>query len=102
MQARRSIDTRASVSGEGGVRYGRRSMGDREQLMRSYDEEEGTGGVFGLHDLTEDSDEDMRLSARISNSGPLSSHRVISNGSAGKVNGFPRKSFTDPLERRIS
>lgn len=82
-----------------GGQYGRVSTGDREQLMRNYDMEAGAAGSFGLDDLTEDSDEDP--APRVSTGGPLSSHRVTSNGSA-KANGFPRKSFTDPLERRLS
>lgn len=50
MQARRSGDpSRHSINSHNG---------DREGLMQGYDEEEAHG--FGLGDLAEDSDEDLR------------------------------------------
>jgi magnesium transporter len=47
MQARRSTDPRLSLSSQ---------HGDRQGLIRAYDEEEAAG--FGLTDLAEDSDEE--------------------------------------------
>ncbi|KAL8641871.1 MAG: hypothetical protein Q9228_001368 [Teloschistes exilis] len=51
MQTRRSVDARGTSSGSTG--FG--SIGDREGLIHSYDEE---NGGFGLTDLAEDSEED--------------------------------------------
>ena len=79
MQARRSIDPhRLSVGSSNG--YGR--SGDREGLIRAYDEEETTG--FGLTDLAEDSDEDLTRTAN---------GKVNGNGNANK------RSFSEPIER---
>jgi len=82
MQARRSLDPhRLSL----GSAYGR--AGDREGLIRAYDEEENTG--FGLTDLAEDSDDDATL--------PLT---PTLNGKAnGNGNGNTKRSFSEPLER---
>ncbi len=77
MQSRRSLDPHRMSMGSNG--YGR---GDREGLIRAYDEEESTG--FGLTDLTEDSDEEV--------------HSRTSNGKLnGKMNGG-KSSFSEPLE----
>ncbi|VUC23330.1 unnamed protein product [Clonostachys rosea] len=53
MQSRRSGDPRHSISSQ---------HGDREGLIRAYDEEEAAG--FGLNDLAEDSGEDRRPSGQ--------------------------------------
>lgn len=53
MQARRSIDGRRVSTGSLGGGFGGR--GDRDGLIQSYDEE---NGVFGLHDLAGDSEEE--------------------------------------------
>ena len=83
MQARRSTDPhRMSI---GSSSYGR--TGDREGLIRAYDEEENTG--FGLTDLAEDSDE-----------GALS--RGLNGKLNGSVNGngkaVGKSSFSEPIE----
>jgi hypothetical protein len=59
--------------------YGR---SDRDGLIRSYDEEENAG--FGLTDLAEDSDEEVRDTARLN----------------GKVNGngHVKRSFSEPTD----
>jgi hypothetical protein len=81
MQARRSIDPhRMSVGSNSGFSR----AGDREGLIRAYDEEENTG--FGLTDLTEDSDEEA----------PLRSPHL--NGlTNGNGNGTPKKSFSESI-----
>ncbi|CAG9996604.1 unnamed protein product [Clonostachys byssicola] len=53
MQSRRSGDRRHSISSQ---------HGDRDGLIRAYDEEEAAG--FGLNDLAEDSEEDRRPSGQ--------------------------------------
>lgn len=73
MQARRSLEPHRLSTGSA---YGR---GDREGLIRSYDEEENAG--FGLTDLAEDSEEDTPVHA---------------NGTANG-NGNAKRSFTDPI-----
>jgi magnesium transporter len=90
MQARRSLDpNRMSV---GSSSY--RRTGDREGLIRAYDEEENMG--FGLTDLTEDTDDETGHS-----------------GANGKMNGRPngppngngsanRRSLAEPIERSRS
>lgn len=78
MQSRRSADPRMSVGSAG---YGR--GGDREGLIRAYDEEANTG--FGLTNLAEDSDEDHRLGH--------SNGKIYSNGNGSK------RSFADPVEQ---
>ena len=57
MQARRSMDhaRRVSSGSLGGLVGGGGHREDREGLIQSYDEE---NGGFGLHDLTEDSEEE--------------------------------------------
>jgi len=65
MEARRSMGHRHSISS---------NAGDRQGLMRAYDEEEAAG--FGLTDLAEDSDED----------GPTAKY-ANGNGSAQGNNG---------------
>ncbi|KAH8589998.1 magnesium transporter NIPA-domain-containing protein [Bisporella sp. PMI_857] len=84
MQARRSLDPHRMSIGSAG--YGR---GDREGLIRAYDEEENTG--FGLTDLAEESDEESR-SPRRSTNGKVNG-TLNSNGNA---NG--KRSFSEPLE----
>lgn len=89
MQARRSLDpNRMSL----GSNYGR--SGDREGLIRAYDEEENMG--FGLTDLTEDTDEEGE-------------HRAANGKINGKLNGTAngngsanRRSLASPLERSRS
>jgi len=87
MQARRSLDPHRMSMGSAG--YGR--AGDREGLIRAYDEEENTG--FGLTDLTEDSEDDGH---------PRGANGRI-NGKAkanGNGNGHGHKrTFSEPLER---
>lgn len=61
MQLRRSIDHRLSVGSNG---LGR---GDRDGLIRAYDEEENAG--FGLADLAEDSEEESTIHANGSTNG---------------------------------
>ncbi|KAG9244132.1 magnesium transporter NIPA-domain-containing protein [Calycina marina] len=84
MQLRRSLDPHRMSVGSAG--YGR--AGDREGLIRAYDEEEVTG--FGLTDLAEDSDEDAPLRATNGN---------VQHGN-GNGNGItiPKKSFSSPIE----
>jgi len=67
--------------------YGR--AGDREGLIRAYDEEENTG--FGLTDLTEDSDEDAPLET--ANGNGNGNINAVGNGSASA-----KKSFSEPIE----
>jgi len=81
MQSRRSMDPHRMSVGSNG--YGR--AGDREGLIRAYDEEENVG--FGLTDLTEDSDEDAPLKSANGNG------NAIGNGSASA-----KKSFSEPIE----
>jgi hypothetical protein len=86
MQSRRSLDPhRMSVGSTG---YGR--AGDREGLIRAYDEEANTG--FGLDDLTEDSDDGGLQQS--------SNGKIYSNGN-GNANGSKR-SFTEAIERERS
>lgn len=72
--------------------YGR--GGDREGLIRAYDEEENMG--FGLTDLTEDTDEE-------------GDHRGTNGKANGRPNGTPvgngsakRSSLVEPIERSRS
>ncbi|TAQ87846.1 hypothetical protein B7494_g3815 [Chlorociboria aeruginascens] len=74
MQARRSLDPHRLSMGSTG--YGR--GGDREGLIRAYDEEENTG--LGLADLGEDSDEDT--SPRNGN-GTINGHKKSSSEPVG-------------------
>jgi hypothetical protein len=84
MQSRRSTDpNRLSV---GSNSYGR--TGDREGLIRAYDEEENMG--FGLTDLAEDTEEEER-------------EHTGANGKAnGTANGNIKRGFNSPLERSRS
>jgi hypothetical protein len=85
MQSRRSLDPhRMSV----GSSYGRRSAGDREALIRGYDEEENMG--FGLTDLAGDSDDDDDMTS----SGANGKTNGMSNGNA-----VDKRSFSEPVER---
>lgn len=84
MQARRSIDPNRMSMGSNGYARG----GDREGLIRAYDEEENMG--FGLTDLTEDADEEEGHANGKAN-GTLNG-----NGSTAK------RSFNDPIERSRS
>ncbi|KAH6668012.1 magnesium transporter NIPA-domain-containing protein [Halenospora varia] len=85
MQARRSLDPHRMSMGSQG--YGR--GGDREGLIRAYDEEENTG--FGLTDLASSDDE----------SHPHTTNgKIYSNGN-GNANGSKR-SFTEPVAREGS
>ncbi|KAI9768292.1 MAG: hypothetical protein M1835_006892 [Candelina submexicana] len=72
MQHRRSIDSHCLSTGSG---LGR---GDREGLIRSYDEMENGG--FGLTDLTEDSEEEEDTAKRKSGDLASHSHRRSSKG----------------------
>lgn len=90
MQARRSLDPNRMSMGSNG--YGR--GGDREGLIRAYDEEENMG--FGLTDLTEDTDEE-------------GDHRGTNGKANGRPNGTPvgngsakRSSLAEPIERSRS
>jgi magnesium transporter len=56
VQTRMSMEARHSMGGNGRMSMGSNRGGDREGLIRAYDEEEAAG--FGLTDLTEESDED--------------------------------------------
>jgi len=77
MQARRSLDpNRLSIGSNG---FGR---GDREGLIRAYDEEENAG--FGLTDLAEESEEEMNPHA---------------NGTANGSNGHIKRSFSEPINQ---
>ena len=66
MQARRSTDPRLSMSSQ---------HGDRQGLIRAYDEEEAAG--FGLTDLAEESDEEQRLNGRVN--GAANGHSKFSD-----------------------
>ena len=80
MQARRSLDPhRISMGSQGYER-----SGDREGLIRAYDEEENAG--FGLTDLAEDSDEEHRNA-----NGMLNAN--------GNGNGNVKRSFSEPIDR---
>jgi hypothetical protein len=79
MQARRSLDPHRMSMGSNG--YER--AGDREGLIRAYDEEENVG--LGLMDLAEDSDEDHRNANGMLN--------AKGNGNGGK------RSFSEPIDR---
>lgn len=61
-----SFQTRLSMQARRSGDPGRHSIGsqhgDREGLIRAYDEEEAAG--FGLTDLAEDSDSDSRMNGR--------------------------------------
>ena len=83
MQSRRSMDPHRMSVGSNG--YSR--AGDREGLIRAYDEEENTG--FGLTDLTEDSDEDAPLKSANGNA----NGNAVGNGSASA-----KRSFSEPIE----
>lgn len=83
MQSRRSIDPHRMSVGSNG--YSR--AGDREGLIRAYDEEENTG--FGLTDLAEDSDEDSTLKSANGNA----NGKLVGNGSASA-----KRSFSEPIE----
>lgn len=85
MQARRSLDPhRISM---GSIGYGR--SGDREGLIRAYDEEESTG--LGLTDLAEDSDDDAP---------PRSTNgKAKANGNGNSNGNGDKRSFSEPLER---
>jgi hypothetical protein len=87
MQARRSLDPHRMSMGSAG--YGR--AGDREGLIRAYDEEENTG--FGLTDLAEDNEDDApprSANGRVNG-------KAKANGN-GNGNGHKR-TFSEPLER---
>jgi hypothetical protein len=86
MQSRRSLDPNRMSVGSG---YGR-NTGDREGLIRAYDEEENTG--FGLTDLASDSDEEVHAHK--------SNGKIYANGN-GHVN-TSKRSFTETTERSIS
>ncbi len=58
-----SIQTRISMEARRSMGLGSNHGGDREGLIRAYDEEEAAG--FGLTDLAEDSDEDNPASPMI-------------------------------------
>ena len=78
MQARRSLDPHR-------LSLGSTYIGDREGLIRAYDEEESAG--FGLTDLAEESGSDSSLGSP-----------------DGKVNGngngaLPKPSFTHPEQQ---
>lgn len=73
IQTRMSMEARRS--------FGHRTSGDREGLIRAYDEEEAA--EFGLTDLAEDSDDE-------------GSHSRLQNGSAGS-NGNPTKKQSSEL-----
>jgi len=89
MQARRSLDpNRMSVGSNG---YGR--GGDREGLIRAYDEEENMG--FGLTDLTEDTDEEGDYRGANGKANGRPNGPLIRNGSASK-------SLAEPVERSRS
>jgi hypothetical protein len=79
MQARRSLDPHRISMGSNG--YER--SGDREGLIRAYDEEENAG--FGLTNLAEDSDEDH----------PNSNGMLNANGNGNGV----KTSFSEPIDR---
>jgi len=89
MQSRRSLDPHRMSVGSSG--YGRRSAGDREGLIRAYDEEENMG--FGLTDLANDSDDDDDMTS----SGANGKTNGMSNGNEnGSVD---KRSFSEPVER---
>ncbi|KAJ9137218.1 hypothetical protein NKR23_g9186 [Pleurostoma richardsiae] len=72
-----SVQTRMSIEARRSLGHRRLSSvgshrGDREGLIRAYDEEEAAG--FGLTDLTEDSDEDIPLNGRAQNGSANGGH----------------------------
>ena len=79
IQTRISMEARRSSFGRHRLSMGS-NAGDRQGLIRAYDEEEAAG--FGLTDLAEDSDEDERSPMR-------------PNGTA---NGHKRKEEGDAIE----
>jgi hypothetical protein len=86
MQARRSLDpTRLSLGS-----YGR--SGDREGLIRAYDEEESNVG-FGLTDLAaEDTDEEPLPPGAVNG-------KVNGNNRNGNATPGSKRSFSEPVER---
>lgn len=91
MQARRSLDpNRMSL----GSNYGR--AGDREGLIRAYDEEENMG--FGLTDLAEDTDGEEHAAANGKANGGLNGTAANGNGRANRKN----LTLASPIERSRS
>lgn len=77
MEARRSMGHRHSISS---------SAGDRQGLIRAYDEEEAAG--FGLTDLAEASDEDGHSGRQTNGNGAAKGH----NGKRESIELQPQKS----------
>jgi magnesium transporter len=73
MQTRMSMEARHSMGGTGRLSIGSNRGGDREGLIRAYDEEEAAG--FGLTDLTEDSEEENERPTAATNGAANGHHK---------------------------